>query len=451
MTAKPQTTPAPNPASARNMALLVELRWIAILGQALTIWVAAAVLHVALPLAWLLGVLGVLALVNAATLLRGRGRGRSRAGYSHLALLGALMIDVAALAWQLYVTGGITNPFTFLFLLQIVIGAILLPPRWSWIVALVACCALGILSLAYHPLRLPPEWAGEPFRLYLDGSLVCFVLIAVLLVFLVVRLDQNRRASDAALAALRQQAAEEHHIIRMGLLASGAAHELGTPLASMSVILGDWAHHRAVRARPELAGEVAEMQAELARCKAILSSILMSAGEVRGENPAVTTLRGFVGDIVAEWRQRCGAVLHFHDMLEANPAIVADPALRQVIGNVIDNAREASPGHIAVYAQVESGVLVLAVRDQGPGFAPDMLKAFGSPYTSSKGRTGGGLGLFLVANVVRKLGGTATARNLAEGGAEVRLAIPLAALAFPGAYPGAAPDAPARMTSEMPA
>ena len=415
------------PASQRNMGLLVELRWIAILGQALTIWVAGALLHITLPLAQLLGVLGLLALVNLATMLAGR----HRKGYSHLELLGALMIDVAALHWQLYVTGGATNPFTFLFLTQIVIGAILLPPRWSWIVALIACLDVGFLSFHARPLQLPAAWAAEPFRLYLDGSFVCFALIAGLLVFLVVRLDQNRRASDNALALLRQQAAEEHHIIRMGLLASGAAHELGTPLASMSVILGDWAHHRTVAASTDLAGEVTEMQAELARCKAILSQILMSAGEVRGENPAVTTLRGFVRDIIEEWRQRCGPALRFHDALEDNPAIVSDPALRQVIGNVIDNAREVSPGHIAVHARVEGGALVLEVRDRGPGFADQMLADFGRPYTSSKGRAGGGLGLFLVVNVVRKLGGTASARNLAQG-AEVALTIPLAALAFPG-------------------
>ena len=414
------------PASARNMALLVELRWIAIAGQALTIWVADGLLHIALPLTELLSVLALLALVNGATLMLGR----SRTGYSYVELLAALMIDVAALHWQLYVTGGATNPFTFLFLMQIVIGAILLHPRWSWIVALIACLDVGFLSFHYRPLCLPAEWAAQPFRLYLDGSIICFALIAVLLVFRVVRLDQNRRSSDNALGLLRQQAAEEHHIIRMGLLASGAAHELGTPLASMSVIVGDWARHPAITAADYLADEVTEMQAELARCKVILSQILMSAGEVRGENPAVTTLRGFVCDIIDDWRQRCGPALQFHDALHENPAIVSDPALRQVIGNVIDNAREVSPRHIAVHARVEAGALVLEVHDRGPGFAAQMLADFGRPYTSSKGRDGGGLGLFLVANLVRKLGGSATARNLPDG-AEVTLTIPLAALAFP--------------------
>ena len=418
------------PASARNMALLVELRWIAIAGQAITIWVAEAALQISLPLAELLSVLALLALVNGATMLLGR----SRAGYSTLELLGALMVDVAALHWQLYVTGGATNPFTFLFLMQIVIGAILLHPRWSWIVALIACLDVGFLSYHYRPLRLPAAWAAEPFRLYLDGSFICFALIAGLLVFLVVRLDQNRRSSDHTLSLLRQQAVEEHHIIRIGLLASGAAHELGTPLASMSVILGDWARHRTITARKDLADEVAEMQAELARCKLILSQVLMSAGEVRGENPTVTTLRGFVRDIIEDWRQRCGPALRFHDALEDNPAIVSDPALRQVIGNVIDNAREVSPHHIAVHARVEAGALVLEVRDKGPGFAAQMLVDFGRPYTSTKGRDGGGLGLFLVANLVRKLGGTASARNLSPG-AEVALAIPLTALAYPGGKP----------------
>ncbi|MFD1958499.1 hypothetical protein ACFSHP_04095 [Novosphingobium panipatense] len=157
------------------------------------------------------------------------------------------MIDVIALCWQLYHSGGATNPFTFLFLLQIVIGAIILEARWSWFVALNACLCMALLTFRYVPLRLPDPYAQDPFRLYIYGSLFCFVLAAVLLIVFVERLDRNRRDSDAQLAAYRHQAAEEDHIIRMGLLASGAAHELGTPLSSISVILGTGAANRRSR------------------------------------------------------------------------------------------------------------------------------------------------------------------------------------------------------------
>lgn len=413
-------------ASRRNMLLLIQLRWIAICGQLATIWAVASLMHIALPLPQLLTAPLLLLLINVLSLMMVRGR----RGFTNGELFVELMLDVLALGWQLYHSGGATNPFAFLFLLQIVIGAVILQPRWSLIIGFVASIAMLFLTFNFIPLALPPAYASDPFGLYLHGSLACFVLIAALLMVFVVRLDRNRRESDAALAALRQQAAEEDHIIRMGLLASGAAHELGTPLSSMSVILGDWARQPDIAEDADLTADIAEMQAELQRCKQIVSGILMSAGEVRGENPAVTTMRAFLRQIIGEWRPRVPGELHFLDSFGEDVSIVSDPALKQVIGNIIDNAIEVSPHRVTLSATREGDDLILEIRDGGPGFPPRMLESFGRPYSSTKGRAGGGLGLFLVVNVMRKLGGKVEAANLPGGGASVRLIIPLASLAY---------------------
>ncbi|MBS0430654.1 MAG: ATP-binding protein, partial [Proteobacteria bacterium] len=109
---------------------------------------------------------------------------------------------------------------------------------------------------------------------------------------------------------------------------------------------------------------------------------------------------------------------------------VSDSALKQMVGNVLDNALEASPQGLHFDAAREGDALVLTVTDQGPGFLPAMLRQLGKPYQSSKGRPGGGLGLFLVVNVARTVGGTVSARNRQEGGAEVRITLPLAAIAL---------------------
>lgn len=419
--------PAAN-ARRRNMLLLIQLRWIAVGGQLVTIAVADRVLGIKLPLAPLLIVPALLAAINLASL----SYLRRRRTVTDLELTAALMIDVAALAWQLYHSGGLANPFASLFLLQVVIGAMLTEPRSSWSIVVAALIALGSLTLSPEPLVLPPRFAGDPMELYLLGSLVCFVLIAVLLVAFVTRISRNLREADAALATARQRAAEEDHIVRMGLLASGAAHELGTPMASMSVILGDLAHHEAIAADEELATDITDMQAELRRCKLIVGGILMSAGEVRGENPSITSVRAFVTDVIADWRGRTTRALRLHDDFGEDVAIVSDPALRQVIGNVIDNALEVSPGGVTIHARRERDDLLLDVLDEGPGFTAEMLDAFGRPYSSTKGKSGGGLGLFLVVNVLRKLGGKVEVANREAGGAQVRLTVPLAALVYDG-------------------
>lgn len=412
-------------AGRRNMRLLIQLRWIAVGGQLATIGIVQLLMGVDLPLAQLLLAPLLLAAINLASvpLLR---RGRAA---TNRELTAALLFDVGALTWQLYFTGGLANPFVSLFLLQIVLGAILLKPRSSWAIVGATACALVVLAIEPVPLALPPRYAADPFPLYLQGSIVCFALIALLLVQFVTRISRNLFERDAALAASRQRAAEEDHIVRMGLLASGAAHELGTPLSSLSVILGDWRRDPAFLADEELSAELADMQAELERCKTIVSGILMSAGEARGQGPEFTTVRAFLDSLIAEWRGRMPGRLDYDDGFGPDVPIVSDVALRQVVGNIIDNAVEVSPARIEVRASRMDDRLVIEVADHGPGFDEEMLAGFGQPYRSTKGRPGGGLGLFLLVNVLRKLGGAAHAWNREGGGATVRLELPLPAIA----------------------
>jgi two-component system sensor histidine kinase RegB len=217
----------------------------------------------------------------------------------------------------------------------------------------------------------------------------------------------------------------------MGLLASGAAHELGTPLATLSVILGDWKRMPEFKKNPELLEEIAEMQTQLKRCKSIVSGVLLAAGETRGESAARTTIRTFLDQLVDEWKaSRPVHAFTYNNRIGDDVPVVFDSALRQMIDNVLDNALEASPDWVGLDASVENGLLSLAVTDAGPGFAPAMLAHFGKPYQSSKGRPGGGLGLFLVVNVARTLGGSVAASNRAEGGALVRLTLPLSAISL---------------------
>lgn len=411
-------------ANRRNMLLLIQLRWLAVAGQVGTILLVHFVMGIPLPIGLVLIAPAALVGVNLITApITAR-----RSGMPDRALLFALLADVAALTWLLYLTGGAANPFVALYLLQVVLGAVLLAPAYAWgLIAVTSLCFVG-LGLSNRPLALPPAREDALLSLYLQGSLICFVLMAVLLVLFVTRISQNLRARDASMAALRQQAAEHDHIVRMGLLASGAAHELGTPLASLSVILSDWKRMPAVSNDADLAQDVKTMQAEVERCKAIVTGILMSAGAARGQAPERTTVRAFLADVIASWTSDAVSV-EIRDRLQQNPAIIADPALRQVLGVLFDNAVEAGATRIVVVLSQTGETLEIGVRDDGPGFAPAILERLGTPYSSTKTRPGAGLGLFLLMNVIRSLGGTVEASNPAAGGGEVRLMLPLAALA----------------------
>ncbi|WGF86749.1 ATP-binding protein [Marinivivus vitaminiproducens] len=420
-----------DPANRKNMILLIQLRWIAVVGQIVTIVFVHAVLGIPLPLLPMGVVLGALAALNLASL----AWLANRTEISNRALLTALILDVAALTAQLYLSGGATNPFTALYLLQVTLGAVLLDIRSTWTIVAITCVCFAALTLVHQPIALEPAGFDDLFGLYIAGMLICFVLDAGLLVAFVTRIMRNLRERDARLAALKQHAAEEDHIVRMGLLASGAAHELGTPLASVSVILSDWRRMPVFAEDPDLAQDIGEMQSAVQRCKSIVTGILVSAGEARGEAPGVTTVHAFLNDLVDDWREvHASAALAYVNRFGDDLPIVSDSALKQVVFNVLDNAFEASPHWVGIDVLREDDRLRIEVSDQGPGFAPEILARLGTPYQSSKGRQGGGLGLFLVVNVVRKLGGAVAARNREQGGAAVTITLPLNALSI-GAYP----------------
>ncbi|MYM22039.1 sensor histidine kinase [Duganella sp. FT135W] len=412
-------------AGHKNMQQLIQLRWIAVVGQITTIATASILLGVQLPMPAMLNVLACLIAFNVASILRWQ----ENQVVSNSELLLALTVDVASLTAQLYLSGGATNPFVFLYLLHVILGAVLLETWSTWTIVIVTGACIVGLALFSEPLPLPQDHALGIFSLYVQGMLICFILDAALLVIFITRITQNMRGSAAKLADLRQRAAEEEHIVRMGLLASGAAHELGTPLATLAVILGDWKHMPEFKGNPELLEEIGEMQTQLKRCKSIVSGILLSAGETRGESSAATTINTFLDEVVAEWRiGRPVVAFEFENRITPDHPVVSDSTLKQMICNVLDNALEASPAWLRMEASIERKTLVLQVTDQGAGFDPSILAQFGKPYNSSKGRPGGGLGLFLVVNVARTLGGEVTATNLSQGGAMVRLTLPLSAI-----------------------
>jgi two-component system, sensor histidine kinase RegB len=382
--------------------------------------------EIALPLTQLAIVVAFLIGLNIVSLLRYRYRNI----VSNTELFLALLLDVAALTVQLYLTGGPANPFVSLYLLQVTLAAVLLDAWSTWALVIIASGCFAWLTAFHRDIFfLSREHGGDFAWMHIEGTFICLMLSATLLVLFITRINRNLRARDAHLASLRQQSAEEDLIVRMGLLASGAAHELGTPLATLSVILNDWQHMPSLEGATELSEEIAEMQLQVDRCKTIVSGILMSSGEARGEGTFRTTVNAFLDGLAAEWRaSRSPQRFDYTNAFGPDVAIVSDSTLKQVVFNLFDNALEASPNVVRVGVGRTDGDLVITVTDEGPGFSAEMLTGFGKPYRSSKGRPGGGLGLFLVVNVVRKLGGLVVAENAASRGAIVTLTLPLASL-----------------------
>ena len=205
------------------------------------------------------------------------------------------------------------------------------------------------------------------------------------------RISRNLRARDATLADLRQRAAEEEHIVRMGLLASGAAHELGTPLATLSVILGDWAPHARLRRRPRTAAR------RSARCRPSCSAASPSSAASccrparRAANRRCETtisLPRRPGGGVARDARRCTAFAYENQFGHDMP-MVSDSALKQMIDNVLDNALEASPDWVRLDARPSDGdALMLTRHRRRPRLRAGMLAAVRQALPVEQGAAG---------------------------------------------------------------
>lgn len=411
----------------KNILLLVQLRWLAIVGQIVTIALVQFWLGIDLPVHQMASVVSFLVLLNIVRI----ARTRSAQSVSETAIFVDLLGDVFALTALLYLSGGALNPFVFIYLLQIIISTILFRGWRTWTIMVVTAICFAFLIFFHVPMVLHLQSDHLPTDLHVQGMYVCFLLVGGLLVLFVGRITRNLAARDARVAELRQQAVEEDHVVRMGLLASGAAHELGTPLTTLSVILNDWSHLPALNKDPNLLTDMGNMQSQLERCKTIVSGILVSAGEARGEGTIRTSLNEFFDDTVREWRatRDIDALTYVNDFTPDVPIII-DLTLQQAVYNLLDNALEAFRSEIVMTVRRSRDGALITIEDDGPGFPDAILNNAGRPYISTKDRPGAGLGLFLVINVVRKLGGKATISNaIPNGRGRVSILLPLNTIA----------------------
>jgi two-component system sensor histidine kinase RegB len=410
---------SPKDAAVENMRQLIQLRWMAVVGQLIAILGAHYGLGVPLLVAPMLGVVALLALANLLFAVTVR-----RSWVIEGELFIALLLDMAALTAQLYLSGGTANPFVWLYLLQIVLGAILLTPALAWVLVGASTLFYAFLTVERRPLLLPRAVGDLPIDLRAVGEWISLAMVAGLLVLFITRISRNLRARDAYVADLAQRAAEEDGIVRMGLFASGAAHELGTPLSSLSVLVSDWQRDTKLVRNGGFQEDLTDAKTAIDRCKAIVSNILHAAGQSRGEAMTSTKVDALLDEIARSWRSINATSLAYDASELRGATVAAEPALRQAIWSLLENAAAASPAGIELTGSVDGERVLILVSDRGPGFPEDQLQSIGKLYQSDKG-PGRGLGLFLASNIARRLGGFLEAENRADGGAMVRLVLPL--------------------------
>lgn len=427
----PWSSDLASPSAARyraeiSLEWLIRLRWGAVLGQLATVGAARVFLGAELPLARLLPIVAVLAISNAALVALRRRTS------SLTALCGAaLTLDTLLLSGLLHATGGPYNPFGVLYLVHITLAAVVLGARWTWFLAVLSVGCYGLLFFSHLPVE-HLEHVGPEMNLHLQGMWVAFTVAALLTASFVVKLASALERRDAAMAEMRERASRSDRLAAVTTLAAGAAHELGTPLATIAVAATEL--ERRVRTLPAAQAELliedaALIRSELERCRAILDRLGANAGQAPGETPVDLRLDALVAAVVdllpIRQRERL-------DVSAVNGSSVRLPraAFLQVAQNLLRNALDASTGAVVLDVGVQGRALRMLVRDDGAGMSPSVLARVGEPFFSTKAPGGGlGLGVFIARTLTDQMGGKLTLESTLGRGTTARVEIPDVAVA----------------------
>jgi two-component system sensor histidine kinase RegB len=413
---------------ALSLPWLVRLRWGVLAAQAVTVAMGSTILDAGPPL-W--RGLALLALTFASNVALGRPGVASRVPGSVLCGL-ALSLDTVVLTLLLRDSGGAVNPFSILYLVGISLSAVVLGARWTWLLTLLAVAGYGTLFLG-GPAAAAPA-VHHSFTSHLHGMWVAFVVAAVLTAYFVSQLASAVERRDREIAAVRERALRFQRVASLSTLAAGAAHELGTPLASIGVAARELeiALER-LEGGAALVDDARLIRSELGRCRAVLDNVAAHSGEDAGEAPIALTPAQIVEDVRRRLGPALAARVSVREPLPAATLQLPREAFARAVTNLVRNAIDASPdgSTVSFTARVDDGRLTLSVEDHGTGMSPDVLERAAEPFFTTKPPGAGlGLGLFLTRTLAEHLGGSLAIESAQGRGTEARIALPL-----PGAPP----------------
>jgi len=437
--------PKPEISAKENLQWLFILRNLMIGGESLFLLISIDILKIQLhegPL-WL--TILAISSVNLYTWMRLK----TDIPVTEMEIFSQLVIDVLAIGALLYLTGGATNPFTWIFLLPVILTAIILPQAYTWYMVILTTTLYTAL-IPYHAtlIEIEPHLMlsesinitdhmqhniqdAEFLNFHIFGMWFGFVCSAGLVAFFSVGLSNTIKAGERTIAEAREKSLQDGSIISLAALAASAAHDMGTPLGTMAII----AHELKAEKKPipttELKEKMQIMEDQIHRCKEALSVMSSSAGEIRADSGHLTVFTSYLDDVINQWRnQQPGVKLNFiiNPLAPLDGLILAEKTLTHALINILNNAAKATLPQkgfdFSVTPCTVEGFIGIQIRDYGPGIPKKLLNKLGKePVKNSDGL---GVGLFLSYSTIYRLGGSIEISNAPTGGACIDIILPVA-------------------------
>lgn len=413
-------------ASREVMKRLSWLRWLAIILQIIAIVLAFSLLPMNIAATPLLVIVAFLAFFNLIVWLRLKRAFR----VTDLEIMLHLVIDSMALTALLYFAGGSTNPFVSLLLVPVVLAAAYL--RGIYVFWVLLSCALLYTFLMTNFLPLPPvgERFGGDFMVHIYGMWGTFILSALVGAILVYSLSRTGRERDRQLAEMQQRVLRNEHIVSVGAMAAGTAHELNTPLSTIAMLAEEI--ELQAQADKQVCEDAREIGLQIDHCKERLQRLQQAAEMARGNGGKQMPLDDALLSIIRAWSAlRSEIELTKSFQLGEAPMIYEKHALSLILMNLLNNAADASlengSSRISISGRTDGDDLFIIIEDYGKGLSEEQVALAGKVSFSTK-EAGLGLGLILSNATLEQLRGELRLERMPNGGTATHVRIPLDSL-----------------------
>ena len=420
-----------------RLQTLIRLRWLAVAGQSVAVAVVYFGLGFPLPIVWCIGLIALSAALNVALRIRFPASHRLRAEPAFL----LLSYDALQLGALLFVTGGLENPFAILLLVPVIVSATTLAPLPTLLLGAIVVVVATVLAISHLPL---PWHSGEALSLpwiYTVGVWLALVSACAFTGVYAFRVAEEARQLARALNATEMVLTREQHLSALDGLAAAAAHELGTPLATIALVAREL--EREMAGDDRHAEDIALLNSQAQRCRVILAKLTSMSGEL-DQAIARQPLSHLVEEVVEPYRA-FGTEIAIAPPHGDGPEPVGrrNPAIIQALANLVENAVDFAESRVEIATGWDDLEVALTVSDDGRGFTPAILARIGEPYVTTRGPAGDdrahheagglGLGLFIAKTLLERTGARLTFRNLdpPRRGASVRVAWPRALMDSP--------------------
>lgn len=345
-----------------------------------------------------------------------------------------IFIDIISISFLLFFSGGASNPFVSYYLVPLSISAATLAWAYTWCIALASLAAYTLLLFYHFPI---PEFSpshnhhnmsadSSHLNLHIIGMWINFLVSAGLITYFVVKMAATLRQQESQLMALREDDLRDEQLMAVATLAAGTAHELGTPLSTIKVLLSEM--QKDYKEDNELSNDLTLIQTQITQCSNTLKTLVHQAelNQEGGSSNVMEPVADYCCHIIDRWllmRPEVEAQIEIDDTCDDICAIF-HPTIAHSIINLLNNAADANPQDITVNISWDKTLLMMDIIDHGPGVPVELANQLGKPFITTKGK-GLGLGLFLTHATLSRYQGKIKLYNRDSGGTLTELRLPL--------------------------